>query len=129
MHNTNSQQRPRPGIDKRRVRPEDGREPQLEHGPGQGSRERHAGVREAELVEVVEVRQAEDYGTEEDDLADGCPGEQHEGDGGGAEEDFLCDRPGDEVAPGRPFPPDLGQGLRREGEPEGGAPFDDEGVE
>jgi hypothetical protein len=49
-------------------------------------------VRDAELVEVVDVCEAEDYGGEEDDGGGRGAGEEEEGDGGGAEEDFFGDR-------------------------------------
>lgn len=48
-------------------------------------------VRDVELVEVVDVREAEDDGGEEDDGCVGGLGEEEEGYRGGAEEDFFGD--------------------------------------
>jgi hypothetical protein len=46
-------------------------------------------VGEAELVNVVNVREPEEEGREEDWLGWGGGGEEHEGRGGGAEEEFF----------------------------------------
>lgn len=47
-------------------------------------------MREAELVEVVDVGEAEDEGGEVEGRVGGRGGEKEEGDGGGAEEEFFC---------------------------------------
>ena len=76
-------------IDKRGVGAEDGGEGQLEEGAQEGGGEGDARVGQAELIEVVDVGQAEDDGGEKNGLADGGLGDQHQGDRGGAKEDFF----------------------------------------
>lgn len=58
---------------------EEGGVGELEEGAQEGRSDGLVRVGEAELVEVVDVREAEDDGREEDGARHGRPGQEHQG--------------------------------------------------
>lgn len=70
---------------------EDGGVGELDEGAGESGSERGVRVCEAVLVEVVDVRDAEVEGGEEDDPAGGQVREEVQGGEEGAEDDFFGD--------------------------------------
>lgn len=89
MHGAHGGQRAGAHKQEGGVRAEQRRVAQLEGGAQQRGGGGHLRVGEAELVEVVHVREAEDDGREEDGLGWRGLGEEEERRGGGAEEDFF----------------------------------------
>lgn len=68
---------------------EEGRVAELENGAQQRRGEGHARVRDAELVQVVDVREPEDERGDEDGADERGARQDHQGHRGGAEEDLL----------------------------------------
>lgn len=78
-------------IDKGGVEAEDGGVAELEQGAEQGGQEARVRVRQAVLVQMMNVRDAEVERRQEDDVARGQQGEEVQRDDGGAEDDFFGD--------------------------------------
>jgi hypothetical protein len=76
-------------VHKGSIPAEDGGVAELEEGAEKSGERRGVGVGESELVEVVDVGDAEVERGEEDDASWGDVGEDVEGDYGGAKHDFF----------------------------------------
>lgn len=83
-HN-DGQQRPRPQEEEVCESAKEGRVRELEDGAGNGGHEGRFRVRDAELVKVVDVGEAEDDGGQEDDSVEAGTGHQQQRDGGSTE--------------------------------------------
>lgn len=91
MDEHNSQQRSRPQEQEAHQGAKEGRVRKLDDGAGNGGREGRIRVRDAELVEMMNVGEAEDDGGEEDDSAEAGAGHEQQRDGGSSEETFFSD--------------------------------------
>lgn len=89
MDEHNGQQRPRPQKEEIGQGAKEGRVAKLDDGAGNGGHEGRFRVRDAELVEVVDVGEAEDDGGEEDDSVEAGAGHEQQRDGGSPEETFF----------------------------------------
>lgn len=89
VHGKGGGQAPRAEEDERGVGAEEGRVAQLKDRAQQGGGEGHARVGDAELVQVVRVREAKDERGDEDCAGEGGARQDHERHRGGAEEDLL----------------------------------------
>ena len=89
VHDADGGQAAGPEEEEGGVGPEQGRVGQLEDGAQDGRGDGDPRVRDAELVEVVDVRQPEDERREEDGPGHRCPGDEHQRYRGRSEEDFL----------------------------------------
>lgn len=89
MDGHGGEQAPRAQKDKGGVGAEEGRVAELEGGAQQGGGQGHARVGDAELVQVVRVREPEDERRYEDGPRQGGARQHHQGHGGGAEEDLF----------------------------------------
>lgn len=76
---------PRPEIQERGIRAEKSRVHQLHDRANHAEQERGRGVRYAELVDVVDMREPEDERREEEGCAQRRRGEEEERQGSGAE--------------------------------------------
>lgn len=90
VHAKGGEQAPRAQEDEGGVGAKEGRVAQLEDGAQERRGEGHARVGDAELVQVVDVREAEDERGDEDCAREGGARQDHERHRGGAEEDFFC---------------------------------------
>src|SRR3569833_1155667 len=69
---------------------EEGGVGELEEGAGEGDDDGDVSVGDAELVEMVDVGEAEEHGREEDGGADRGAGQEHQRDGCRSEQDLFC---------------------------------------
>jgi hypothetical protein len=91
MDKHNSQQRARPQKQEIRQGAKEGRVRKLEDRARNGGHEGRFRVRDAELVKVVDVGEAEDDGGQEDDSAEAGAGLEQQRDGGSSEKTLFGD--------------------------------------
>lgn len=89
MDTKHSQEASRAQVEKRGVGAKQGGIAELEQRPQDGGGGGDARVGDAELVEVVDVGEAEDERGEEDGFGEGGTREDHEWDGGGPKKNFF----------------------------------------